>query len=129
MTARLLLDTNIVIGLFAGDTSVLQRIGDAEEIFVPAIVLGELHYGAKRSVRAEQNIAKIDDFARESVVLGCDVNTAKAYGTIKNGLRAKGRPIPENDIWIAAVALQYGLEVATRDPHFMEIDRLDVVAF
>ena len=59
-------------------------------------------------------------------ILVCDTETARQYGRIKVELRRKGRPIPENDMWIAAVALQHGLTLATRDAHFDAIDGLTV---
>jgi tRNA(fMet)-specific endonuclease VapC len=124
MSGRFLLDTNIVIALFAGDPEVLRHLDDADEIYVPAIVLGELHYGARKSARAAENVAKIDQFAEAAALIGCDAETARQYGVIKNGLRERGRPIPENDIWIAAVAAQHELDVVSRDPHFQEIPGL-----
>jgi tRNA(fMet)-specific endonuclease VapC len=57
------------------------------------------------------------------------VTTAQQYGEIKNALRAKGRPIPENDLWIAALSLQYGLTVVTRDDHFNAIDGLPIATW
>lgn len=57
------------------------------------------------------------------------MNTARQYGEIKNKLRKKGRPLPENDIWIAALALQYDLILVTRDQHFDEIDNLKLVSW
>jgi tRNA(fMet)-specific endonuclease VapC len=122
MSGRFLLDTNIVIALFAQEPAVLEHLRETGQVFVPSIVLGELQYGAQKSARASQNMAKIDEFAEETAVLACDAETARHYGVIKNRLRARGRPIPDNDIWIAAVALQYDLNLVTRDPHFNEID-------
>jgi tRNA(fMet)-specific endonuclease VapC len=90
----------------------------AEEVFVPSIVLGELYYGARRSHRVAENVARIEDFTRASSVLDCDHVTARAYGEIKSDLRQIGRPIPENDLWIAAIASQYDLVLITRDAHF-----------
>lgn len=126
MNGRFLLDTNIVIALFAQDTSVQQHIAEAEAVFVPSIVLGELYYGARKSGRVAANLARIDEFAASSAVLVCDTATAQQYGQIKNILRTKGRPIPENDIWIAAIAQQYELTLISRDEHFREIDGLSV---
>ena len=126
MNGRYLLDTNIIIALFADETAIKIRLAEIEEIFVPSIVLGELYYGARKSSRARQNIIRIDRFAERNVILGCDPDTARHYGRIKNDLRRKGRPIPENDIWIAAIALQYDLIVATRDNHFGEVDDLQI---
>jgi tRNA(fMet)-specific endonuclease VapC len=127
MSGRVLLDTNIVIAIFAEEPPVLDRMAAAEEVFVPAVALGELYYGARKSGRTEANIARIDEFAAAAAILGCDALTAQRYGRIKNDLRAKGRPIPENDIWIGAVGMQHGLTVATRDhDHFSQISGLAV---
>ena len=123
-TGRYLLDTNIVIALFANEAAVQQRLAEANEVFVLSIVLGELSYGARKSARVTENLARIDDFVMSNTVLPCDTATAQQYGDIKNTLRAKGRPIPENDIWIAAIAMQYQLIVVARDEHFHEVDGL-----
>jgi len=124
MSGRFLLDTNIVIAIFAEEPAVLERVAAAGEVFVPAVVLGELYYGARKSGRAETNIARIEAFAAAAAVLSCDAVTAQQYGRIKNDLRAKGHPIPENDIWIAAVAAQHGLTVVSRDDHFADVTDL-----
>ena len=128
-TGRFLLDTNIVIALFAGEAAVQQRLAEASEVFVPCIVLGELYYGARKSTRVTENLARIDEFVGSSMVLPCGAATAQQYGDIKNKLRAKGRPIPENDIWIAAIAIQYQLTLVARDGHFHEVDGLRVEAW
>ncbi len=129
MNGRFLLDTNIVIALFANESPVIDRLREAEEVFVPSIVLGELYYGARKSSRVEENIARIDDFAEKSVVLGCGSETARQYGEIKNDLRQKGHPIPENDIWIAAIAVQNDLILVARDAHFQEVAGLNLEAW
>lgn len=74
-------------------------------------------------------IARVDDFAAASVVLSCTTSTAPWYGIVKNQLRIKGRPIPENDIWIAALARQHDLAVISRDKHFEEVADLEVVVW
>lgn len=121
MSGRYLLDTTILIALFADETDVKERLAHADEVFVPCIVIGELYYGAWRSQRARENVARIDELVEEIVVLGCGIETARCYGEIKNALRAKGRPVPENDLWIAAIAVERGLTLATRDAHFGEV--------
>lgn len=125
MPGRVLLDTNVAIALFSGEKSVSQQFA-ATEVYVSATVLGELYFGARKSAHASSNTAKIDQFAAAVQVLSCDAVTAQLYGQIKDQLRSKGRPIPENDIWIAAVALQHSLPLATRDDHFTEVDALRV---
>jgi tRNA(fMet)-specific endonuclease VapC len=97
VSGRFLLDTNIVIAIFAAEPAVLERVATVDEVFVPAITLGELYYGAQKSTRSEANINRIDAFSTTMAILGCDEATARQYGRIKDELRAKGRPIPEND--------------------------------
>jgi len=72
-------------------------------------------------------LAQLTSFAATVQILPCDAETARLYGDVKHRLMAKGRPIPENDIWIAAIARQHGLAVATRDAHFQQIGGLSVV--
>ena len=101
---RFLIDTNIVTAIFAQKASVLQRLQQALFYFLPSIVLGELYYGARKSGRVEANVQRVEEFAAQNSILDCDAETARHYGFIREALRAKGKPIPENDIWIAALA-------------------------
>ena len=126
MNGSFLLDTNIVIALFAQEKSVQDRLANANEIFLPSVVIGELYYGANKSKQVEKNSLKIEEFAAANTILVCDIITAQRYGEIKNDLRLKGRPIPENDIWIGAIAKQYNLILATRDDHFKGINGLNI---
>jgi len=126
MGGRYLLDTNIIIALFANEEAVRESLAQAGEVFIPSTVVGELYFGALKSERASANLLRIEEFAASSVVLTCDAETARHYGEIKNALRSKGHPLPENDIWIAAIALQHDLILVTRDLHFDEIDNLSV---
>jgi len=124
MSGKYLLDTNIVIALFANDPAVVGKIGKRDEVFVPAVVIGELFYGAKKSGRPEKNSERIERFVSDNVILDCDAETAPLYGKVKNTLRKKGCPIPENDIWIAATAFQHDLILISRDEHFKEVEGL-----
>jgi tRNA(fMet)-specific endonuclease VapC len=117
MSGRFLLDSNIIIALFGGEVTVQEHLAQANEVFVSSIVLGELYFGARKSNQVEENLTRIDELAASSAILGCDTDTAREYGLIKNHLREKGRPIPENDIWIAAIARQHDLILVTRDSH------------
>jgi tRNA(fMet)-specific endonuclease VapC len=129
MSGRYLLDTNIIIDLLANEDEVKTKLAGAEEAFVSSITIGELFYGAEKSTRPAENVRSIEDFAAIITVLGCDTNTARRYGQIKNVLRAKGRPVPENDLWIAAVARQHDLILVTRDKHFNEIEGLSIACW
>jgi tRNA(fMet)-specific endonuclease VapC len=126
MSGKWFLDTNIVIALFGGDVQVQQRLDAVPEILVSLVVLGELFYGAAHSARPQQNMAEIEGFARTCTVVQLDMETARIYGLIKAELRRKGRPIPENDLWIAASARQHDLVLVTRDPHFERVESLAI---
>jgi len=124
MSGSYLLDTNIVIGLFASDSTIIAQLSASPQIFIPSIVLGELYFGAAKSAHGKANGARIDSFALKNAILACDGETARYYGRIKEHLRAKGTPIPENDIWIAALAKQHHLILVTRDQHFHQIKEI-----
>jgi tRNA(fMet)-specific endonuclease VapC len=122
-----LLDTNIVIGLFANETLIVEKIKSvSSSIYIPSIVLGELFYGAELSSKKEVNKKKIDALAQVSLIVECDLDTSRLYGKIKSQLKVKGSPIPENDIWIAATAQQHQLTLITRDKHFDNIQSLSI---
>lgn len=125
-SGRALLDTNIVIALFTGDPSVLESIEHQTELFLCVPVLGELRYGALASSRVEQNLVRLDHFSEPMAVLDCDVETVPFYASIKVHLRKQGRPIPDNDAWIAAIARQHKLTLITRDSHFKQVRDLEL---
>jgi tRNA(fMet)-specific endonuclease VapC len=104
-------------------------LSNVDEVYVPSITMGELFSGAERSSRRAVRLAETEAFADGAEVLPCDLETARHYGAIESALRAKGRPIPDNDIWIAALAQQYELVVVTRDAHFGEVDALPVLSW
>jgi len=124
-----LLDTNIIIALFANEPDVRVKIAELDDVAVPNVVLGELYFGARRSGKIEQNVARVDEFALSSRILSADKDTASLYGIVKARLLSSGRPIPENDIWIGTLALQLGAKLVTRDDHFRHIDSLVTVAW
>jgi len=121
--ANFLLDTVIVAGYFNADAAIQARLADAV-VYVASITVGELYFGAHRSQRVADNTANIQRFISVVPVLYVTSHTATVYGKIKASLLAKGRPIPENDIWIAALAVEHSLYLATRDAHFENIDGL-----
>jgi tRNA(fMet)-specific endonuclease VapC len=124
VSGRFLLDTNIVIALFEGDDKVLSNLDQAAEVFTSAVVLGELFFGAAKSGRPSENVAKIRRFAAGRAILSCDLNVAQEYGLLKQRLREKGRPLPENDVWIAATAKHHGMVRVTRDHHLDDVEGL-----
>jgi len=116
--------TNIVIRLFARDGSVIRRFDANPAVLVPVFVLGELYYGAQKSLRVAENCDKITGFAERVAILGGSIGTAFEFGKIKNELRQKGRMVPENDLSIAALARQHNLTLVSGDQHFQEVDNL-----
>jgi tRNA(fMet)-specific endonuclease VapC len=125
-TGRVLLDTNILIALLAAERPVVEGVRAAEAVYVPVVALGELYYGARKSARVAENVERIAAFAKAAAVLVCDAETAARYGEVKAALRAVGKPIPENDVWIAAVARQHALVLVSRDEHFRSVPGLEI---
>ena len=124
MSGDFLLDTNTVIRLFAHDQAVERRFDADPRILLPIFVLGELYYGALKSSLVDENCRRIDDFLGRVEILYATLGTAYDFGMIKTELERKGRMIPQNDLWIAAMARQYGLTLVFSDRHFAEVDDL-----
>lgn len=124
--SRILLDTNIISAWLKGETAIADKINQSLEVYIPIQVLGELYFGAQYSTQLELNLRNIQKLANNYTVLNTDRETAIIYGVIKAALKKKGRPIPENDIWIATIAQQYQLILITRDKHFNEINSLEI---
>jgi len=118
-----LLDTNIVIGLFKGIPDFTNVFHDYSVIHLPIPVMGELYHGAENSPsnRIVGNLERLEQFAATVGILDCDRHTAKQYGSLKAAQYKRGLPIPENDLWIAALALQHDLVLITRDKHFKSV--------
>ena len=77
MSGRYLLDTNIIIALFAEEALVKTNLRQASTVFIPSITLGELYYGARKSGRTQANLSKIDELVASSSILVCDAETAQ----------------------------------------------------
>ncbi len=126
MAGDYVLDTNIVIALLKGEEGVASRAASALSVWIPFPVLGELHYGARNSAHPEENVARVEQIAAHSSVLFPDLATVREYGVVRSRLRAIGRPIPEADLWIAALTIQHGLVLVSRDTHFEDVSRLQL---
>ena len=121
-----LLDTTAYSKLKQGDPVLASIVREAERIVFSAIVVGELQYGFRRGSQYERNNAELDEFLANPYVSLLPVGpvTADRFGRIAAALRKKGRPIPTNDVWIAAHALESGAELISYDRHFEFIDGL-----
>jgi tRNA(fMet)-specific endonuclease VapC len=122
----ILLDTNIVIELFKGNPAVVTFLEAQQTVDIPFAVLGELYLGAYKSSNPKKHLQQIDAFLENCNVLIADDETANQYALIKSALLKKGKPIPENDMWIAAVSRQFDLQLHTQDKHFKEIEGLNL---
>lgn len=129
MAGDLLLDSSLVVDVFSFNPAAERVVEDADRLFLPVPALGELHFGVRRSRQPAAALAQLTTFVALVRVLDCDAETAHLYADVRDELRAKGRPAPENDMWIAAIARQHGLAVATRDAHFGQIGGLSLVSW
>jgi tRNA(fMet)-specific endonuclease VapC len=120
----LLLDTNIVVRHFRDASSVVDRLSGYDELYLPYAALAELYAGAYRSARPEKNLEQIVRFLEAVDVITPDDSTPEIYGQISAQLAKTGTPIPQNDIWIAAIARQSDLPLATSDRHFEKVEGL-----
>ena len=123
-----LLDTNVVVAHFRNDPDLTARMRTTPAMYVPWVVLGELHYGAQRAQRRDAQLALIRDFLQTAILLLPDQNTTERYGQLKSELAGAGSLIPDNDIWIAAIARQFDLPLVTRDGHFAAVPGLNTLA-
>lgn len=121
----MILDTNAVSALLAGDGELGHILSGATRHHLPLPVIAEYQFGllvlTRRRKRLESLFHRLE---AESIILFPDRQTADWYAAIRLELKRAGRPIPENDLWIAALARQESLEIVSRDPHFDHIDGL-----
>jgi tRNA(fMet)-specific endonuclease VapC len=122
----ILLDTNAYSAMMRGHKAVTDRVRRAERVILSAVVAGELLLGFQLGTRLKRNLAELDAFLDNPYVdlLPVTLTTADRFARIAAALRAKGRPIPTNDIWIAAHAMETGAEPLSFDAHFGAIDGL-----
>jgi predicted nucleic acid-binding protein len=114
----MILDTNAVSALLEGDPALGKLLASQERHELPVIVIGEYRYGLARSRLRRRLSPLFDRLIRESTVLTVGIATADAYASVRQALRAKGTPIPENDVWISALAIEHGLDIVSRDDDF-----------
>ncbi len=117
---NVMLDTNAYSAFKRGDTATVEELARADEVLVPTPVLGELRAGFRAGRREADNLRELELFlSRPRVrVHALGEKTAIFYAEIHGALRAAGKPIPTNDLWIAAAALEAGASLLTNDSHF-----------
>lgn len=124
-----ILDTNLLIDLFENRISLPDEFRRYDEMLIPAIVLGEYRAGLFATKKGEANRVKLANYLSNRTVRTVPVTerTAEFYAKIYQALRKAGTPIPQNDMWIAASALEHGADVATGDEHFRLVPMLTAI--
>jgi len=120
------LDSTTAIRYLNGDSAVVVRVTTLPTVVLPLIVVGELLFGAEHSARPLENLPRYLQFIDACTVVPMGRETATFYSRTRCALRRKGRPIPENDVWIAAQCLEHGWTLATDDEHFTYVDGLAI---
>ena len=121
---KILIDTNAYTAFMTGDERVLDVLAEAGTTFLSAIVIGELYAGFPGGSRLRENRAQLTSFLQKSTVRVLDVTaeTAEVFGQIKNTLKKAGTPIPLNDVWLAAQAIETGSVMVSYDTHFGKVE-------
>jgi len=120
------MDTSAYAAFLRGSPEVKEVVQQADEIFFNPVVLGELIAGFMMGRNEKRNRGILKDFLSSSrvIVAEMDEETSERYAAIVQSLRMKGTPIPTNDLWIAASAMQHGLKVLTTDRHYLEVPQI-----
>jgi tRNA(fMet)-specific endonuclease VapC len=123
---RVLIDTNTYTALMAGDGSIADELIRYEAVLLSPVVIGELYDGFLNGTRNKENRDILTRFREKprTVCVPITDSTAEWFVEIKRMLRKKGRPIPINDVWIAASCMEHGARLLSFDTHFAEIDGL-----
>ena len=123
---KVLIDTNIYTAFKNNNTRIITAFKHLDFIGIDITVLAELYSGFKGGKKERRNIKELEEFinSHRVKIIAHDEITAQFYSNVFNALKAKGKPIPTNDIWIAASSLKNGLALFTLDSHFIEIESL-----
>ena len=121
----MILDTNALSAFVDGDRGLRDVLHAQPRLAIPVIVLGEFRYGIALSKHRASYEAWLDSHLGHFDILPVTDETAVAYAALRVTLRRSGHPIPSNDAWIAALALQHRLPVLSRDEHFDAVPNLD----
>jgi len=129
MSGRICLDTSAVIKIFRNDPQSKHLLAQYSRYSLPVPVVAELLFAAKNSVKSIENIEIYSQFIDACTTIGTTRKTAEIYSDIRLQLKRNGKPIPENDIWIAAICKEHNLMIATADIHFSYIDELQLYSW
>ena len=126
--AGIALDTTIAIRVGNHDSDVIAWLRGFPQVFLPVVALAELRFGAENSGRPDENLATVEEIAARCPILIADEAVAREWASLKAHLRRTSTPIPDNDLWIAAICRVNDLPVATFDRHFASVPNLVALA-
>jgi tRNA(fMet)-specific endonuclease VapC len=126
MAGEIALDSTIAIRFLNGDAVVVTKVTSQPIVILPIPVVGELLFGAENSARPVENLSRYLQFIQACSIVPMGQETAVHYSRTRHALKLKGRPIPENDIWIAAQCLEHDWVLVTHDRHFSYVNNLVV---
>lgn len=124
MNGNVALDTSAAIAVLNEENRTKKRVAHWLQVFLPLPVVGELLFGALNSQRCEANLAHLYKLFERTNILEMGYKTATVYANTRRMLKQRGQPIPENDVWIAALCLEHNLPLVTKDEHFKWVEGL-----
>lgn len=125
----IIIDTNAYAAFKRGEPKAVEIVENCDALYISAIVVGELLSGFTLGTKEKRNRKELTEFLDSGKVIqvGVDITTSEYFAQISKELKRKGKPIPTNDMWIAASAKQYNLKVFSYDAHFRSIDNLVII--
>lgn len=125
----LILDTNALSAWVEGESKLTDILNQSDVLIVPSIAYGEFYYGIQGSRLREEYLEWLHFHIAPAMIYSVRETTAILYASIRRRLKAKGRPIPWHDIWIAACAVEQNLPLLSRDRHFDEVEDLERISW
>lgn len=125
----MIVDTNAVSAFAQGNPATREIIARNYGPYLPVVVIGELRYGLMSSRQRAAASSWLDQLVEQWPILDITRETANEYAEIRNWLKQSARPIPANDIWIAALARQHAMPILTTDAHLQGIPGVDVIGW
>jgi len=124
-----ILDTNALSAVAEGDSAIELLLRQADEVAIPVIVLGEYRFGIAESRKRSRYEKWLSEYLPHFRILDVTESTARHYADIRRELKKNGKPIPSNDLWIAALCHQYSLPILSRDRHFDAVPGMTRIAW
>lgn len=125
----MIFDTNALSDFLEGNPALEEVMATLGAMVLSPVVLGEFRFGLLRSSKRREREATLQEMEAVFEVIPISAKTSRIYADLRENLRAKGRPIPANDLWIASQAVEHGLPLLSRDDHFLEVAGLNLITW